>query len=118
MVMVGTAGAEKARRTAKGSRGTSRIEPAGRDKVARKDAAAGHSTERTAERAPGRRLDTFPDRIDLRDWTYQPTLAALPDEIVNCAQVPEILDQGQEGACTGFALAAVINFLLHRRGAG
>ena len=118
MVMVGTAGAEKARRTAKGSRGTSRIEPAGRDKVARKDAAAGHSTERTAERAPGRRLDTFPDRIDLRDWTYQPTLAALPDEIVNCAQVPKILDQGQEGACTGFALAAVINFLLHRRGAG
>jgi hypothetical protein len=29
--------------------------------------------------------------------------------------VPEILDQGTEGACTGFALAAVINYLLHQR---
>src|SRR6185436_3184190 len=31
--------------------------------------------------------------------------------IVNCDLVPHILDQGSEGACTGFALAAVINFL-------
>ena len=63
-----------------------------------------------------RKLDAFPDRIDLRDWNYQPTLAALPDEIVNCANVPEVLNQGQEGACTGFALAAVVNYLLGRRG--
>ncbi|MBI2961476.1 MAG: C1 family peptidase, partial [Betaproteobacteria bacterium] len=63
-----------------------------------------------------RTLDAFPDRIDLRDWPYQPTLAALPDEIVNCERVPAILDQGKEGACTGFALAAVINFLLAGRG--
>jgi len=39
----------------------------------------------------------------------------LPDEIVNIPAVPAILDQGTEGACTGFALAAVINFLLHQR---
>ncbi len=63
----------------------------------------------------GRKLDVFPDRIDLRDWTYQPTLAALPDQLVNCARVPEVLNQGSEGACTGFALAAVINYLLHQR---
>ncbi|MFZ5861716.1 MAG: C1 family peptidase [Nitrospirota bacterium] len=63
-----------------------------------------------------RTLDAFPDRIDLRDWSYTPTLAALPDAIVNCHKVPAILDQGQEGACTGFALAAVINYLLHQRG--
>jgi hypothetical protein len=63
----------------------------------------------------GRRLDAVPDRIDVRDWFYQPRLAALPDVIVNCDAVPEILDQGAEGACTGFALAAVINFLLRAR---
>lgn len=56
-------------------------------------------------------LDAVPDRIDLRDWMYQPALAPLPSALVNCSRVPEILDQGREGACTGFALAAVINFL-------
>lgn len=64
------------------------------------------------ERALNRRLDAAPDRIDLRDWFYQPTLMPLPDSVVNCHHVPEVLDQGREGACTGFALAAVINFLL------
>jgi hypothetical protein len=63
----------------------------------------------------GRRLDAVPDRIDVRDWFYQPRLAPLPDVLVNCDAVPEILDQGDEGACTGFALAAVINFLLRSR---
>lgn len=36
--------------------------------------------------------------------------------MVNCHLVPEVLDQGWAGACTGFALAAVINFLLAKRG--
>lgn len=63
----------------------------------------------------GRTFDAFPDRVDVRDWPYIPTLAALPRTIVNCHRVPEILDQGTEGACTGFALAAVVNFLLHAR---
>jgi len=64
----------------------------------------------------GRTLDAFPDRIDLRDWPYQPSLAGLPDTLINCSTVPLVLDQGTEGACTGFALAAVGNFLLARRG--
>ncbi|MCK9620788.1 MAG: C1 family peptidase [Methylobacter sp.] len=63
----------------------------------------------------GRTLDAFPDKIDVRDWVYHPTLQALSDEVCNCAFVPEVLDQGTEGACTGFALAAVINYLLHQR---
>ena len=63
-----------------------------------------------------RTLDAFPDRIDLRDWAYQPALIGLPDTLVNCAEVPVILDQGSEGACTGFALSATINLLLARRG--
>jgi len=63
-----------------------------------------------------RRLDAFPDRIDLRDWPYQPTLSPLPDELTEIPSIPLLLDQGNEGACTGFALAAVINHLLKKRG--
>ncbi len=71
----------------------------------------------TAERI-GRTLDAVPDRVDARDFLYQPRLVPLPDQLVNCSSVPEILDQGSEGACTGFALAAVINYLLKARGLG
>ena len=71
--------------------------------------------ERSVAKKISRTLDAFPDKIDLKDWEYLPTLRALPDEIVNIHAVPTILNQGTEGACTGFALAAVINFLLHQR---
>jgi len=71
--------------------------------------------ERSVEKKIGRKLDAFPDRIDLQDRPYNPTLQPLPGQIVNCPFVPEILDQGTEGACTGFAIAAVINYLLHQR---
>ncbi len=74
----------------------------------RRDAESKVSTEEKI----GRRLDAVPDRIDVRDWPYQPRLTALPDVLVNCDVVPAVLDQGTEGACTGFALAAVVNFLL------
>jgi predicted alpha/beta hydrolase family esterase len=70
----------------------------------------------TVAQRMGRKLDAMPDRIDIRDWLYQPNLAPLPDVVVNCDEVPEILNQGNEGACTGFALAAVIQFHQHRRG--
>jgi hypothetical protein len=63
----------------------------------------------------GRKLDAMPDRIDIRDWFYQPPLVPLPDILVNCDSVPSILDQSNEGACTGFALAAIVNFLLRAR---
>lgn len=71
--------------------------------------------DRSVEKKIGKTLDAFPDRIDLQDYPYHPTLQALPNEIINCASVPHILDQGKEGACTGFALAAVINYVLHQR---
>ena len=32
--------------------------------------------------ADNRTLDAFPDKIDLRDWPYQPTLAPLPDQTI------------------------------------
>lgn len=70
-----------------------------------------------------RTFDARPDRIDLRDRVYQPKLESLPprypDEIDIGKHLPAyarslVLDQGQEGACTGFGLAAVVNFLLWR----
>ncbi len=71
----------------------------------------------SAEKAAKRLLDAFPDRIDLRDWYYQPALISLPDVLVSCPLIDKtmILDQKNEGACTGFALAAVINFLRTRQ---
>ncbi len=68
------------------------------------------ASRKTSKLATLRTLDAFPDRIDIRDWMYQPTLSGLPDTLVNCSAVPVILDQGSEGACTGFALSAVINY--------
>ncbi len=62
-----------------------------------------------------RRYDARPDRADERDWYYKPTLAALPDQVVSIDRVPVVLNQGKDGACTGFALAAVINLLLRQR---
>ncbi|MGE3640115.1 MAG: C1 family peptidase [Pirellulales bacterium] len=69
----------------------------------------------TTEEHLKRKFDAAPDRIDIRDWFYQPSLAPLPDRVVSCESVPQILNQGREGACTGFALAAVVNFQLNRR---
>ena len=74
--------------------------------------------------AAGRRasLKVKPDSLDLRDREYMPpplTLAAQypPDTdirktIGSYAAAKLVLDQGQEGACTGFGLACVINYLL------
>ena len=64
-----------------------------------------------------RTFDVTKDTLDLRDRMYEPTLNELPYIIDNRKHVPKIngglliLDQGQEGACTGFGLAAVVNYL-------
>ena len=72
-----------------------------------------------------RLLDARPDRLDVRDRFYQPRLGNLPAQWPSNAEVKKwlptyaksghILDQGSEGACTGFGLAAVINYLLFVR---
>src|SRR4029453_9619774 len=65
-----------------------------------------------------RRLDARPDTLDFRDRMFEATLIEVPTErpLANYlkAAVP-ILDQGQEGACTGFGLATVIHYLLRTR---
>lgn len=73
-------------------------------------------------------LDARPDRLDLRDLPYRPPVASLdpvfPDDeqvdqlFPSYSQAKLILDQGREGACTGFGLAAVINYLLWVRADG
>ena len=62
-----------------------------------------------------RTLDVRADDTDARDYIFEPSLTLLPHEKQPPRGVP-VLDQGQEGACVGFALATVINVsLLERR---
>ncbi len=56
-----------------------------------------------------RRLFVSPDVVDLRDRYYQPALMALPQKKVPKPGELQILDQGRSSACTGFALASVID---------
>lgn len=66
-------------------------------------------------------LDARPDRIDFRDREYRPPLVSLPPEfpapkdvkkfLPQYHKTSKILNQGNEGACTGFGLAAVINYI-------
>jgi len=66
----------------------------------------------------GRALSARPDPLDFRDKMYVPTLIEVPAaRLLETYQShePLILDQGQEGACTGFGLAAVANHLLKTR---
>ncbi|OHD89210.1 C1 family peptidase [Sulfuricurvum sp. RIFCSPLOWO2_12_FULL_43_24] len=70
-----------------------------------------------------RTFDARPDRIDLQDRVYQPKLVSLPARYPDIESIEShlpiyakhfVLDQGEEGACTGFGLAAVINYLQWR----
>ncbi|MCP3752925.1 C1 family peptidase [Pseudomonas sp. SBB6] len=70
----------------------------------------------------GRLFDARPDRLDFRDLPYTPPLRSLPPcwplqtnltgAIKSYVAQGLVLDQGSEGACTGFGLASVINYLL------
>jgi hypothetical protein len=69
-----------------------------------------------------RTFDARPDRLDIRDLPYRPPLNSLPPRFPDDASIRKylssyvraglILDQGTEGACTGFGLACVVNYLL------
>lgn len=67
----------------------------------------------------GHRLDARPDTLDFRDRMYDASLIEVPPrrtlEQFREAGAP-ILDQGTEGACTGFGLATVVNYLLRMPG--
>ncbi len=67
---------------------------------------------------PKRSYNVRPDSLDFRDLMYVSTLVEVPSQIdledYKQWQVP-ILNQGQEGSCTGFGLATVVHYLLRRR---
>jgi hypothetical protein len=76
------------------------------------------SVRKEAPALSGRTLDARPDTLDFRDRMFEPTLIEVPTKrpLANYQQVGvPILDQGQEGACTGFGLATVIHYLLLKR---
>jgi N-acetylmuramoyl-L-alanine amidase/Papain family cysteine protease len=88
------------------------------------------TTEQISVTLPGRGkatgpsyvLNARPDTLDFRDALFVPTLREVPvnrplevyQQQAKAYGVP-VLDQGQEGACTGFALATVANYLLGQR---
>jgi hypothetical protein len=69
-----------------------------------------------------REFTARPDTVDFRDRMFVPTLVEVPEERTvaqylrayrdRAGRAVRILDQGSEGACTGFGLAAVCNYLL------
>jgi len=74
-----------------------------------------------AAKALQRTFDARPDTVDFRDRMFVPTLIEVPEELTLEAYEKRlggkalILDQGEEGACSGFALAATCNYLLRAR---
>lgn len=59
-------------------------------------------------------MNVRPDAPDIRDRYYEPALIPLAKTVANLDG--KVLNQEDEGACTGFALAAVINLLNRRAG--
>jgi hypothetical protein len=90
----------------------------------RQPVAAALPREQRTEASPrigGRLLDARPDRLDFRDLPYRPPLRSLPPQwptaddfardVASFVEARLVLDQGNDGACTGFGLACVANYL-------
>lgn len=85
----------------------------------RKPATAPAAKKAAASATPT--LDARPDRLDLRDLVYRAPLRSLPARwpmdadlkrlLPAYVKAGRILNQGNEGACTGFGLACVTNYL-------
>ena len=93
---------------------------AARVRKAPASSAAAKAPRRSATQAasPARTYDARPDTVDFRDRMYEPTLVEVPSRVPLAGylkfRVP-VLNQGREGACTGFGLATVAHYLLIRR---
>lgn len=76
------------------------------------------ATKTSAKATADRTLDARRDTMDFRDTMFVPTLVEVPPHVPLGDyleyEVP-ILDQGKEGACTGYGLASVVHYLLARR---
>ncbi|UNK50346.1 N-acetylmuramidase domain-containing protein [Lysobacter sp. S4-A87] len=67
----------------------------------------------TRRRNP-RRRNVRPDPVDLRDWMYQPSIAIAPRDWMLPNDPRQTKHQHETNACTGFALATAIEYLLDR----
>ena len=67
-----------------------------------------------AKSATRLKRNVVPDRIDLRDRPYQPTVAVIPGATLEPQTDIPVLHQGDSNACTGFSLASVIYHLQHK----
>jgi hypothetical protein len=68
------------------------------------------------ERQQTRRKPVKADRVDLRDWYYRPNITKAPPPFLMPHNPRAIANQGNTSACTGFALASTIEYLLDRAG--
>jgi len=59
--------------------------------------------------------NVVPDQLDLRDRPYMPSVALAPPTSMEPKVKLPVLDQKETSACTGFALANVVNFVLRVR---
>jgi hypothetical protein len=80
---------------------------------------AGASTRRrrgtsASRSAASSRRSVNADPIDLRDWVYHPNIAIAPPAELIPAPLRPVGNQRHTNACTGFALATVIEYLLQR----
>lgn len=65
-----------------------------------------------AKSQPVPRRNVVPDRLDLRDRPYMPSVSTRPVPTMRpVARSLPVLNQKDTNACTGFALASVVNFL-------
>lgn len=58
-----------------------------------------------------------PDALDLRDRPYQPTISRCPRTDLFPPRLLDVKSQGETNACTGFALATVVEHLVAASGA-
>lgn len=68
----------------------------------------------SSQKLPLRRAPVKPDSVDLRDWLYRPSIAVSPPATLLPTDPRQVKDQKQSNACTGFALATTIEYLLAR----
>jgi len=77
--------------------------------MARNKTTDGRAKKSGAAAMPKRSV--VPDRLDLRDRLYMPSVAVVPGLALDPMTNIPVLDQGQTNACTGFALASVVYHL-------
>ena len=70
--------------------------------------------KKSGRKKPTRRETTriVADAVDLRDRLYLPPVRARPPPELRPRKTVPVLDQGETSACTGFALATVVHWLL------